>query len=322
MMKLLNICPLYSAIIALTSFSACSQNYGPLELYAQAPLQVNALTTQLRSGFSLEPDVTEIAISATAASVWAITPEYSADYYQNQLFLGGKWQINSDWQFALNYRWNVAADNQLDRLTIGFHNLLGISQNGRQNVDNDRFYFSYPEYNEELDDFEGETLSSAITGYGQYQIVTTEKHGLSIGASVYYNDIDHSLFGNTRFEQSLQLNYSYHLNRHHIDLLAGISFHHPQGHWQRFPYKDSSGAFGLSYQYNITTHHTIIVEYHAYEGISYGANDFSSPSNEAVLGYRYKMDQSAVEFSIIENIFNMNNSSDIAFTIAYRIRFN
>ncbi|MDC0609700.1 DUF3187 family protein [Vibrio sp.] len=305
-----------------TSIRSFALQYGPLELYSQAPLQVNALTTQLRSGFSLPINTKEIGVSGTASSVWANTPEYSADYYQNQLFVGSKWQVNDDWQVALNYRWNVAADNKLDHLTVAFHDLLGISQNGRNQVDKDRFYLSYPEYDESEQGFEGETLSSAITGYAQYQLFTTTHHGLSFGASVYYNDINHSIFSNTRFEQAIQLNYSYRRNHHHLDMLAGLSFHHPQGHWRRFPYKDTSGAFGLSYQYNITPHHDFIAEYHAFEGISYGANDFSSPSNEIVVGYRYKLTSSAIELSMIENIFNMNNSSDIAFTLAYRLRFN
>lgn len=35
-------------------------------------------------------------------------------------------------------------------------------------------------------------------------------------------------------------------------------------------------------------------------------------------GYRYYLDRSAIEFTVIENFLNMDNSTDIAFTLGYR----
>ena len=43
-----------------------------------------------------------------------------------------------------------------------------------------------------------------------------------------------------------------------------------------------------------------------------------SSANEMMFGYRYLMQRSAVEVSIIENVFNMDNSTDVAFQLAYR----
>ncbi|WP_432215313.1 DUF3187 family protein [Vibrio splendidus] len=48
------------------------------------------------------------------------------------------------------------------------------------------------------------------------------------------------------------------------------------------------------------------------------APDFSEPSNEVVAGYRYRLHQLAIEALMIENIRNMDNSTDIGFTLGFR----
>lgn len=122
---------------------ASNDLYGPLRSYAQSPMQVVSHTNHLRSGFSLPSEYIEAYGSATIASVWAHTDEYALDYYHNQLEIGAKWQVSSQWQWELNYRWVFAADNHLDGLTESFHDLFGIGQNGRDKVDKNRFYISW-----------------------------------------------------------------------------------------------------------------------------------------------------------------------------------
>ena len=47
------------------------------------------------------------------------------------------------------------------------------------------------------------------------------------------------------------------------------------------------------------------------------APDFSESSNEVVAGYRYRLHQLAIEALMIENIRNMDNSTDIGFTLGF-----
>nr|OEF66751.1 hypothetical protein A152_05005 [Vibrio tasmaniensis 1F-187] len=58
------------------------------------------------------------------------------------------------------------------------------------------------------------------------------------------------------------------------------------------------------------SHHELHLEYRWYED---GDTEFSEAANEVMFGYRYLMQRSAVEISVIENIFNMNNSTDVTF---------
>ena len=310
------------AVLLFPCLSYANSQYGPLQLYAQSPLQTNSLTPQIRSGFSLPQGTMEFATSGTMASVWAVTDDYEADYYQNQLFLGMKWQMSPRWQLGMNYRWNVAFNNHLDEVTMGFHRMFGLDQAGRDDVERDRFYLDVPDHDVHYDNFEGETLSSALTAYLQYQLYLDQYQGLSLGGSLYYNDLDHGLLSNSRFEQALQLNYAYQYQRHLFNVLLGVSFHHSESVFRHLEYRDNTATFGLSYQYKLAARHHLIGEAHVYEGVSDGFSEMSKPSTEFVLGYRYLLPSSAIEFSMIENVFNMDNSTDIAFSLAYRHQFN
>ncbi len=83
-------------------------------------------------------------------------------------------------------------------------------------------------------------------------------------------------------------------------------------------YKSNALMVGLGYEYRVGRHGWML-EYHRYEGMAESDDDFSEASNEALLGYRYYLDRSAIEFTVIENFLNMDNSTDIAFTLAIGI---
>ncbi|WP_036799538.1 DUF3187 family protein [Photobacterium marinum] len=296
-------------------------DYGPLKTYAQSPIQSNSLSPLMRNGFSYQPGTVEVYTTGTIASVWAETDEYRADYYQNAISVGSLWQINSKWVVELDYTWRFTANNHLDNLTEAFHDAFGIGQNGRDQVDHHSFDISVPEYGIELHDFNRETLSNAFTLYAGYQIYEDDHHGLSIGGSLYYNRVPSGPFKVNNFEQALQLNYSYRSGKHSFYSMLGTSYRNNDEVLGGIPYKTVALAAGVGYQYRIRDKHRFLMEYHIYEGATDATSDLSEPSNEILLGYRYHMKHSAVEISMIENMFNMDNSTDIAFTLGYRHRF-
>ncbi|UTV29480.1 DUF3187 family protein [Photobacterium atrarenae] len=296
-------------------------DYGPLKTYAQSPIQSNSLTPLMRSGFSYAPGTVELYTTATIASVWAHTEEYNADYYQNALSIGGLWQINEKWLVELDYTWRFTANNHLDNVTTSFHDFFGIGQNGRDEVEDHSFDLSVPEYGIELHDFNNETLGNAFTFYTSYQLLETPRHGLSIGGAIYYNYVPSGPFETSNFEQALQLNYSYRRNRHAFYSMLGLSYRKNDHVLVDIPYNTVALAAGIGYQYQLTAKHRLLTEYHIYEGATDAASDLSEPSHEILLGYRYHFPHSAIEFSVVENVFNMDNSTDIAFTLGYRYRF-
>ncbi|WP_390190145.1 DUF3187 family protein [Vibrio olivae] len=300
--------------------SIADNNYGPLKTYTQTPFRTNSLSPQLQSSFPKSKNDVELYINGTAASVWAVNSDYELDYYQNQIAFGGLWQATPDWKFGLNYRWNYAGNNHIDGLTISFHDLVGLSQNGRDDVENDRFVMDLPDYGIEQRDFRGKTLSQAITAYGQYLLFANQNHAFSIGTSLYYNHFDASLFQSNDVEFGTQLNYSYRHGAHHADFMLSATHHNHQKQYQNLPFRKNAWSSGASYQYDFTVRHQLIVQGMIYQGLSYADDEFSKLAIEWVLGYRYNMQHSALEVSMIENMFNADNSTDIAFTLGYRYR--
>ncbi|MGI2260661.1 DUF3187 family protein [Shewanella sp. GXUN23E] len=303
------------------SLAVSAQNdWGPLRLYAQAPMQTSNLTPVLRSGFAREPGDTQMNMSATAASVWADNDDFLADYYHNTLSIELNRQLTADWQFEFNYRWRFSGDNHLDNLTIWFHDAFGFSQNGRDLAVKHQNRILVKSLDKGLLDFSGETLTNALTAYLQHQLLQSAAHGLSLGASLYYNTVADGPFAESNFEQAIQLNYSFTHGAHHLYSTAGMSFHDGgesvYGHY----YRDHAFTLALAYEYRIGRH-SLMAEYHRFQGALKRAGAMSDDVNEAIIGYRYAFDRSAIEFAMIENLLNMDNSTDIALTLGFRYAF-
>ena len=63
----------------------------------------------------------------------------------------------------------------------------------------------------------------------------------------------------------------------------------------------------------------MLLESHNYGGWANENKDFAETSNEVVLGYRYTYGRAAIEAAMHENVRNMDNSTDIAFSLGLRI---
>lgn len=306
-------------ILLTCPFSSFSETQiTPIKIYAQSPIQSNSLSTELRSAFAMEENRVELFASGTIASVWAHSEDFNLDYYQNQLITGAQWQINSRFKAEIKYQYNYAGNNQLDSFVNGFHDLFGLGQNGRDEVEDDQFTASIPKYGVEVSDFENEILSSALHSYFEYQVFENKHNAVSLGASLHFNHVDSGPFKRSNFEQGVQVNYSFSYQKHALFSTLGVTFRDPDILEYDILYKTNTLAFAIGYGYAITPSHHIITSYHLYEGAIKGDEDYSQPSHEYVLGYRYLTGSAAFEFSAIENAVNMDNSTDIAFTFGVR----
>ena len=295
-------------------------DYGPLQVYAQSPMQSLNLSPLLRSGFSLPQGQKEWYITANAASVWSESDELLADYYQNAISSGLKWQITEDLLFDANYTWQFSGDNHLDSLTMWFHDAFGFDQNGRNQQAKHQSQMRSEKYDIDVENFNGETLNNAFTAYLGYQLLQNEHHGISVGGTLYYKSVDSGPFADESFQQSVQINYGYHNGNHHVNSTLGISFLHNKAPLSQNSFESHYLTLGLGYEYR-TGRHGWLAEYHRYDGMVSWDENFSEASNEALLGYRYYFNSSAIEFTMVENFLNMDNSADIAYVLGYRHKF-
>ncbi|MCL1105679.1 DUF3187 family protein [Shewanella algicola] len=295
-------------------------DYGPLRVYAQSPMQSINHSPLLRSGFSLPNDQKEWYITANIGSMWSESDVLLADYYQNTLTGGIKWQMSDALMLDINYRWGFSADNHLDSLTMWFHDAFGFDQNGRQDQAKHQNQIHSDKYGIHIDDLSGETLENAITAYLGYQLLQSEHHGLSIGASLYLKSVDSGPFAEDSFAQSIQINYSYKNGPHHVNSSLGVSFIEDTESISTNSYDDRFTTIAIGYEYR-SGRHGWLAEIHRYAGLVSWDENFSDASHEALLGYRYYLNTSAIEFTLVENFENMDNSADIAYTLGYRQKF-
>lgn len=302
---------------AMPLYAVANDPFGALQVNAQSPFQANSLTPKLRSG--LYSGNTEFFASLNSGSAWIESSNYKMDYYQNQATVGGLFQVNPHLNVELKYQGINASDNNLDPITYGFHELFGIGQNGRDEVEYDEFNIHTP-YGD-IENFEGETLSQAITLYTDYQMLAWSHSSLTIGASLYYNSVNEGEFERQVFEQAIQLNYGYADSMQQFYTSLGISFNEEPFLTDVKDYRKTRWMFGVGYNYALAKNHRLIVETSILEGaLNEGvmSDQFSDLSYEFTLGYRYLMKKAALELAMIENYINMDNSLDIGFTIGLR----
>ncbi|MCG9787942.1 DUF3187 family protein [Vibrio mediterranei] len=313
-------------LIGLAIWTLLGTNYAmaedikssPLKVDAQAPVQSLGLATQLRSGFT--NDKTELFATYNFGSVWITSDDIQMDYYQNRITTGVQWSPADKMQLELRYQFAWAHNNHLDSLVKSFHNAAGLKLDGRDEVEDDSFNVDSETYGVHNNNFEGDTLESAVSLYLQYSLYESEHQALAIGGSLYYNNKSDYEFSSGGFEQNLQLNWSYAKGGHSIYSTLGVVHHADKNIDDDLYFKEFTWEGAIGYGYRFLSNHEIIAEYHLYQG-ALNQTAFSENVNEATLGYRYYWDDTILEISGTENLFNMDNSTDIAFTVGVRHYF-
>ena len=304
-------------LLLLSSATLSVNAAQPLFVSAQSPIHSNILSLQLREAEAMQPGQFEVKTSYTKASIWAETSDYFLDYYQNNIDLAVAYQLTPLVKTEVGFKRIKARNNELDELTKNFHDFFGIGQNGRDEVDNDRFYISIPSLGVQYDDFEGETLTNAFFVYSEVAILQTAYQAVSVGGTLYYNNVDSGPFARSSFEQGIQINYSLHQYVHHFYASTGLV--HRNGDISDEILNSSSGFLSMGYEYQFLPQHSVLLESHNYGGWANENEDFSETSNEVVLGYRYTYGRAALEAAMHENVRNMDNSTDIAFSLGLRV---
>ncbi|MCG7496941.1 DUF3187 family protein [Vibrio sp. Of7-15] len=295
-------------------------DFGPLAARAQAPLQAIGVSTRLRNAAPWQADHKEVYLAGSFASVWADSSEYSMDYYQNEIMGGFSFRPANNWKLEMSYLYRYAADNKLDNLSIAFHDLFNINQNGREDVAKHRFYIENKITGQRIENFKGEVFNNAVEMYAERLLFSTGKQYLSLGGTLYYNHVNNGPFQAASFEQALQVNYTNSLTQqHHLYVNASIT-HRDNENFTNIHLKPITTNGGVGYQYRLDKTHSFLLELQSHEGESKSDNELSRRVFEFSFGYRFHFNEnnSAIEFTTIENLFNHDNSTDITFTLGYR----
>lgn len=308
------------ALLPCSLTHAAPVDFGPLLIRTQAPLQSSGVTSRLRDA-SASP-YNELFISASMASVWAQTSRYMLDYYQNDELIGGQFAVTPYFRVELSYLHRYAGNNHLDSLSMGFHDLVGIDQNGRDTVDKHRFYTEYD--NQVVSDFHGDDINKAWELYLEQVLIDRGVFAASVGGTLYYNNVNEGAFQGSSFEQAVQLNLTGRAGHSHNFYSMISATYRSHNEFQNIPLEKWTLNWAGGYQYRPAQLHSFLVEYRIQEGEvkeSTGLIELNEHAHELTLGYRLHLGTAALELAMVENLINMDNSADIAFSAALRYKY-
>ncbi len=314
--------------VAGASLPTWAAETDPLWARSQAPLK-SLMLSPIARPTEFKPGEWQLALSVNPASIFAtdrnpkapdLPVSYELDYYTVEYRFDLRFNPSERWQFSGSYAHRTTDDAHLDQLTLSFHKLFGLDQNGRNQVPKHRYLISLPLKDKTLSDFQGETFAHQFELAASFQAYRYFRHQLAVTASAQYNDQRYLERDGSNLDLGLQLDYSYEWQDHRLNALLAYT-HTGAEVLLDTPTRQGLGHWGLGYRYRITPRHFLFVEYLFSQGALKGLGPLEDPVNEVNLGYRYQRGEVGLDFVMMENALNADNSADIAFNFRLSYRF-
>ncbi|GAA5186589.1 DUF3187 family protein [Ferrimonas gelatinilytica] len=290
----------------------------PLAMRSPAPAKSLRLSpvpaaTSYDSGWSL-------SVLVQGASIYALNETYELDYYRMDYGLLLEFSPNERWQLSLGHTLGRSDDAHLDQLSLTFHDLFGIGQNGRDQVPKHRFMSRFPEYGLAQDDFSSRTLSRQTelgVGFRWWQ---RERHQMSSRVTVQYHQGPTLWRGGGRWDQALQWDYGYHTQRHRFNAMAALS-HSGAQRVLAAPVRPYQWHLALGYRFQWHPRHSMELQYLVSQGGLKRAAELSKSTHEIALAYRFRYQRLCWQLGVLQNSVHADNSADVAFQTALRYLF-
>lgn len=300
----------------------------PLWARSQAPVK-SLMLSPIARPTEFHPGEWQLALSVNPASIFATdkdpnNPElpyqFELDYYTVEYRVDLRYNPSERWQISGSYAHRTTDDAHLDQLTLSFHKLFGLDQNGRTKVPKHRYLIDLIESGQRLEDFGGETFAHQFELAASFLAYRYFRHQLAVTLSAQYNDQRYLQRRGSEWDGGLQLDYSYEWRDHRLNALMAYT-HTGADQLLGSATRKDLGHLGLGYRYRITPRHFLFTEYLISQGALRDLRAFNDPVHEANLGYRYQRGELGLDFVMMQNALNADNSADIAFNFRLSYRF-
>ncbi|WP_028115678.1 DUF3187 family protein [Ferrimonas senticii] len=307
----------YGVVMLASSAVALAE---PLPVHSQAPLRsllysTAPITTDYQLGWQLASDI-------HAASIFAVDPNYTLDYYQMEYGLEAFYGVSADWRWRAGARWLRSDDAHLDQLTLTFHNLFGLDQNGRDLVPKHRFLVDVPEAGVRVEQFDGQSLVNKFYLGLDHRWWHADKHQLASSITLQYNDGGAPWRSGSRWDAGGQLDYGYRRsNGDQAWLMLGLS-HSGADQILGLPVRSLLAQIAAGYRHYLAPRHSIALQYQLSRGAIEGLGQLAQLVHEIHFGYRYQHRRQQWDLILLENAENPDNSADFGFAVRFAYRFN
>ncbi|MBY5993057.1 DUF3187 family protein [Ferrimonas balearica] len=317
-------------LMLLWSFAAglSAAETDPLWARSQAPIK-SLMLSPIARPTEYKPKEFLMAASVNPGSVFATDkalddPEkpyhYELDYYTVEYRLDLRYNPSRRWQLSASYAHRTTDDAHLDQLTLSFHKLFGIDQNGRDRVPKHRYLIDLPMQGERREDFKNRTFAHQFELAASFLAYEYFRHQVAVTASMQYNDQRFIERQGDHLDLGLQLDYSYEWRDHRVNAMLAY-LHTGAEQLLGTDTVQNLGHAAMGYRYRLTPRHFLFLEYQFAQGALDGLGPMQDPVHEVNLGYRYQRGELGLDFVMMENALNADNSADIAFNFRVSYRY-
>lgn len=316
--------PLHAKERECVQYGTNTGSLGPLLIRSESPAQSLRLTPMPASATILPKARTQLRSMVTVASIFARDKKdklYELDYHALDYWLGIERGLGNGWQLEWEYNERRNINAHLDQLTLNFHDLFGISQAGRDEVEKNRTLISFPSLG--IEETKREVFSRSV--------------GFTIKRAIWARPAYEECI-TLQLSTQLEVTRDISFNRDNVDVNIGIAamkriagrYVHAYIGQTRFgdsaeqveiPFKNNQTTVMLAYEHPTRANQSFLIQYLYNQGVVRGFNELSKGSNELILGYKWNFERLQVETSLVENFINFNNTPDIGFTLGLTYRF-
>ncbi|MGD9106020.1 MAG: DUF3187 family protein [Desulfobacterales bacterium] len=328
-------CIAFSALPGWSEELGHDYNYGlgKINLRSQSPAQSLRFTLPLLIPGDIKPGW-ETRIANTWSNVWANESEYLLDYEMSETIVTVTYGFNERFGLSLEFENRNYFGGEMDGFIQGFHDLFGISQDGRDDVSKNRKVIQ--RFDPKTGQMLSETSAEDLENNGIVLLMSyTLTHGTKIWPSanvfggVRYglkcadlcrdnHPVDVGLgFGlakrwSKRWYTYASLGYTLYESRDVLEPAPGVV---PID----FEDRAVTGLFVLSWHYTPTF--SILVQY-LYSGPNIKNIDvLDQASHEIHFGFKWKTRYGLIELALIENVITMSNSPDFGLHGGWGLHF-
>lgn len=296
---------------------------GSLTIRSLSPGQTMRLAPIPRSPYGLPENQTELQLNVAAASIFIEEPGL---FFMDLHFTDTRFAINHGfghgWTADLSFNDRRVVNAHLDGITKDFHDLFGISQNGRTEVEENDTRIQIPSYGidigKEIKGPFSQTIGLSI------QKVLIDKSirwpAVAVNFNTSYETMSDGVIEQGSIDYGIQ--FSIAQKRAGGYLYGNISYtHFGSDNWLGVPLSEEQLSGMLGYELTTGADQAFIVQYLFSEGVIENLGALEDYSHEIHFGYKWRTKTMLWETGIVENIVNFDNSPDVAFTfgVTYKL---
>ena len=312
--------------------SICYSNvgYGPLRLGSQSPFQSLRYGIDPRTPSTLAQGQWEAHVTETWSNTFVYEPDKALllDFETLDTRFSLAYGVLDELELELEFENRTGIGGIMDRFINAFHRTFGLTDAGRHNFPRNQFQI-------QISDNQGKpalALDNGDAGSFSNALLLTVQHNLTCGTE-YMPAFAYALTLRADLDNGPGLSGK-------MPVEPQISITGSKSVWELYFYASLAfGYFGTEHIGGIDLRHTqwsglvatewrfassmsLVLQYLWSEGVAKDLGDFSQPSNEITLGWKWELAERTVfELGLIENIINFNNTPDFGIHAGLTVRF-